>query len=58
MQHLPLINGRMFHEFKKRSYEELDQHLVDCYLQTPSYIIDKKSMKATKMIDCCLQTPS
>jgi hypothetical protein len=23
------INGRMFHEFKKRSHEELDQHLAD-----------------------------
>jgi hypothetical protein len=23
------INGKMFHEFKKRSYEELDQHLAD-----------------------------
>jgi hypothetical protein len=23
------VNGRMYHEFKKRSYEELNQHVVD-----------------------------
>jgi hypothetical protein len=40
------VSVQLFHDFKKRSYEELDQHVADL-LFTNSLLSKKKRMKTT-----------
>jgi hypothetical protein len=41
------INGKMFHEFKMRLYEELDQHLADM-LFTNSLLHGDKELEGSE----------